>query len=158
MSNSSILTIDNHLTSLRNKCETINQLEWKSLKSLVEIMKRAVKETDGVGIAAPQIGCFKNMFLFKTSKNHFELAINPVILSYSKELITIEERCLSCPNVLVKVPRSKYITVSYKNSLWQQKNKKLRDISAIIFQHEFEHLQGKLIIDYLDNYINGESK
>ena len=58
----------------------------------------------------------------------------------------------------MKVPRSKYITVSYKNSLWQQKNKKLRDISAIIFQHEFEHLQGKLIIDYLDNYINGELK
>ncbi len=142
-----ILTIDNFNDDLHQVSSPVLKSEWISLKPNVSIMKELCLQKNGIGLAAPQINIFKQFFIMKTSPNHFELIINPSIISQSKDLEVIEEGCLSCPGLTIKKNRYKEIKVSYFNSLWTQKFKTLRGLESIIFQHEYDHLKGVLITD-----------
>ncbi len=144
-----ILSNDIYSEVLHTISTPVLKSEWVSLKKSVPFMKELTDAANGVGLAAPQIGILKNFFIFKTSINHYELVINPEIIRRSSETIEVEEGCLSCPDIQVKMKRNKEIKVSYFNSLWTLKTKTLRGSDAIIFQHEFDHLKGKLISDNL---------
>ena len=83
-----------------------------------------------------------------------EVMINPTITQRSKALKTTEEGCLSIPNVYGDVTRPKTVTVQYTDIHGKQKTKKLEGFSAVIVQHEVDHLDGILFVDKVVGPLN----
>ncbi|WGH26028.1 MAG: peptide deformylase [Candidatus Shikimatogenerans bostrichidophilus] len=102
----------------------------------------------GIGLSAPQIGININLFIIGFN-NIKKIFINSKIIKYSKKKILSKEGCLSLPKININICRKKNIYVKYYNHKWEKKKKKIYDILSIIFQHEYDHIKGKLIIDYL---------
>lgn len=115
------------------------QIEMRDLaKEMVEIMNK----NNGVGLAANQIGVNKQIFVLRGIEENLAI-INPRIVSHDVESIELEEGCLSYPGLSPKVTRPKTIRVRYANLLGQVSTHNYGGMTARIFQHEFEHLQGK---------------
>ncbi len=135
---------------LRRKNEDIKQVTPEVVK-LVNDMLETMYAYKGVGLAAPQVGVNKNLVVVDvgdvSGKHELVVLINPVLLS--KEGIEImEEGCLSCPRVSVKVKRAKKTVVQAIN---QKGEKIIREDSGFLaraIQHEMDHLKGKLIVDF----------
>lgn len=128
-----------------------------TLIRLIDRMYATVTDTNsqGVGIAAPQVGILKNVIWvqrFDKPNEPFEYYINPKILKYSELKQTRREGCLSIPDIIDTLDiRSYSILVQYDN--FEQKGiyEMIEGFTAIIFQHEIDHLNGKLFIDYIKN-------
>ena len=118
-------------------------------KDLIDTMYDA----DGVGLAAPQIGINKRIFVMDCSSENEEkdcrVVINPEIEQTSEELGSYKEGCLSIPGITEEISRPKVIKVLYQdiNGVLQQNT--YDDLWSICFQHELDHLNGKLFIDHL---------
>ena len=135
--------------------------------SLFETMKRF----EGIGLAAPQIGLSKRIFIIDTTPLKIDdpsveiirkVFINPVIKEYSPEKTDFNEGCLSIPGIYETVERPERIKVSYQDINMELVEKELTGIEARIFQHEFDHLVGILFTDRLSPMrkmlINGKLK
>ncbi len=113
---------------------------------LIEEMKRILHENEGVGLAAPQIRVSERVIVIDTGKESFSL-LNPKITEESEEKITTKEGCLSLRGIWLDVTRSKRVKVEAEN----QKGEKIvidaEGFLAVVFQHEIDHLNGKLFID-----------
>lgn len=109
----------------------------------------------GVGIAAPQVGISKNIIWvqrFDKVNFPFEVYINPEITYYSEEKQPCREGCLSIPNRSDTLEvRAKEIEIEYLNRQGEFKTEKVSDFTAVIFQHEIDHLNGTLYTDYISN-------
>ena len=116
-------------------------------RMLIGAMFETMKAHKGVGLAAPQVGINEQIFVVDTGHEAFAV-INPKILKSFGHEVT-EEGCLSIPNVNVDVRRAKAIEVEFLDEHNQLVIAQLKGLPAKIFQHEYDHLQGKLIIDYL---------
>lgn len=107
----------------------------------------------GVGIAAPQVGVLKNIiWIQRFDKNNlpFEVYLNPKISLYSNETQTLKEGCLSIPNrTEVLSSRSQTITIEYDTMEGNNKTEIVDGFTAVIFQHEIDHLNGILYLDHL---------
>ena len=129
--------------------ETIDSEVKETAKDLVDTMYSA----EGVGLAAPQIGINKRIFVMdcndEQGKKEYLIAINPEILSFSEDLKTYKEGCLSIPEITEEVVRPEKVIVSYEDLSGKLKTEKLEGLWATCFQHELDHLNGKLFIDYL---------
>jgi len=101
----------------------------------------------GIGLAAPQIGILKNLVVADIGEGPVRLA-NPVILE-AKGKEKIEEGCLSIPGISVIINRPRKIIVSGLNEEGKTIEFKAQGLLARVLQHEIDHLNGKLIIDYL---------
>lgn len=112
---------------------------------LVDQMTLIMKANRGIGLAAPQVGIGKSIFLIDHG-DHIEPYINPVLTRAEGEEIG-EEGCLSFPNLWLKVKRYKGIEVSYKGIDGMGKSAFLTDLPARVFQHEFDHLKGVCFIE-----------
>lgn len=144
---------------LRQKSKDIRIAKAKDLKYLIERMKITLEVENGVGIAAPQVGIGRNIFLFvRIDKPDYpvEVAINPVITAHSEEMICFEgDGCLSVPDMSGDSYRYAWIDVEYYNENLEKVQERLSgssrggDFTGVIFQHEFDHLQGVLFIDRL---------
>lgn len=131
----------------------------KDISMLVSRLKATLKQEEGVGIAAPQVGIARNLFLFmRTDKpgEPVEVVINPVIKNYSTDMVCFEkDGCLSIPGVWGNSKRYAWIEVEYYNEEGNRITEKLTghsrsdDFVSVIFQHEYDHLQGILFIDKL---------
>ncbi len=135
---------------LRLKSEPIKELTPEIL-SFIDDLIFTMYEKDGVGLAAPQVGVSKRVFVCdpeysKTDKKNPIVIINPEIISYSDEQDG-EEGCLSLPNIFEKVTRFKNIKISYRDLKWNQKTLETTDLFSVIIQHENDHLDGILFID-----------
>ncbi|MFN3301567.1 MAG: peptide deformylase [Patescibacteria group bacterium] len=131
---------------LRKKCKKIKVFDEK-IKKLAKNMLETLKTVKGLGLAAPQVG--ENLSLFVVNFGGKSMAfINPKIIKRKGEE-EMEEGCLSFPGLFVKIKRSKMIEVKVQNLDGEKMILKLEGISARIFQHEIDHLKGKLFIDYL---------
>lgn len=119
----------------------------KELQKVLKDMEATTLDADGLGIAAPQVNRSERMCIVKL-RGRFLPMVNPDITSYSKETEDAEEGCLSLPGIWVNVPRSVWIVVRYLDARGQQKELRLEHIDARIVQHEVDHLDGKLIVDY----------
>lgn len=120
-------------------------LEKENLKAFqkeVSRLKFAKTLADGVGLAANQIGIENSMFIYNNI-----VAINPQISWRSKETNLMTEKCLSLEEG-VDVYRNNVIVVNYFNLNFDPVELVLSDYDARVFQHEYDHLQGRLIIDY----------
>lgn len=157
-----VLKIDNVEDSLflRKKCSDVElSNDRNSVFLLIERLKTTMILQSGVGIAAPQVGIAKNIFIFTRldKVNHpIEVVINPRIVTYPKEKICFErDGCLSIPNINGNSIRYPWVEVEYTD----EKGNLIREtldgysrkgnFTGIIFQHEYDHLQGVLFIDKL---------
>lgn len=154
------ITEPNDNKILRSACKDIDFIKEKRLLHLlISRLKATMAAESGVGIAAPQVGISRNVFLFMRIDKvdrPVEVAINPKIISKPDETICFEgDGCLSIPDTRGNSIRYPWIEVAYINESGQQVREKLvgssrtDDFTAIIFQHEFDHLQGVLFTDKL---------
>lgn len=102
----------------------------------------------GAGIAAPQVGRTERVCIAMINGRAVPL-INPEIVRRSEEAETAEEGCLSLPDVWVQVPRSREIDLEYQDVKGKHRELTLSDFDARVVQHEVDHLDGILIVDYL---------
>lgn len=114
----------------------------------VKEMSETMYIDDGVGLAAPQIGISERFFMYDAGEK-LNVVINPEILERSVKTELGEEGCLSIPDIFEKVPRALKIKVKYLNRQSYEEIRELEGYEARVFQHEFDHLNGKLFIDYL---------
>ena len=125
------------------------------LHALLEDMKETMYASDGIGLAAIQIGVAKNVLIINLADEEGEQEpenlveiINPVILE-AHGSITYQEGCLSVPSVYEDVTRKEDIKVRYFDRHGVMVEKELNGLMAIAFQHELDHLQGHLFIEKL---------
>lgn len=114
----------------------------------------------GLGIAAPQVGILKNIIwvqrLDKEAEDlPFEVYLNPEIVEYSEEIQRSREGCLSIPNRRGNCIRSKWIVLEYDKMDGTHHQEKIADFTAVIFQHEVDHLKGILYLDHLAEHQAG---
>lgn len=127
-----------------------------SLKKLVENMFETMYEEHGIGLAATQVGEDKQLFVMDTDytqetpkEERTPIAIiNPKFVVKEGETCT-EEGCLSVPEFRAEVKRHSKITLQYQDVEGETHTMEATELPAICIQHEFDHLQGKLFIDYL---------
>jgi len=136
---------------LRSQAEPVEKIT-PEIRELIRKMKKIMKTNNGVGLAAPQIGVNKQIFvaelLYEGEEDGiFYAAVNPKITNVSKEKEKLEEGCLSLPKLYGEVPRAKKIQVEYLNEMGKKKRLKASGLLARIFQHEIDHLNGGLFID-----------
>jgi len=125
--------------------EDFNSDIAKMLNDMADIMYA----NRGIGLAAPQVGLGLRVLVVDTGDGIVNY-INPVIEDASKEKSKLEEGCLSFPDVTVNIVRPKKITVRARDAGGKFFIKTLNGLEAKAIQHELDHLNGKLIIDYLD--------
>lgn len=140
--------IKNPSPLLREKSEEINleKIKTNELKELCADMIKTMKEEDGKGLAAPQIGENIRLITINT-KDGPKIMINPKItkMSWAKEWS--EEGCLSVPGFYGKVRRNKKINCIYFDKKGQKTKIQAQGLLAFVIQHETDHLDGILFID-----------
>jgi len=141
-----ILTLGNDV--LRKKCTSVVEFD-KKLEDLVVAMIDTMHYGDGIGLAGPQVGVEKRLFVCHLPDNEPRVFVNPEIIGTSQEIIPYEEGCLSIPGVYSEVMRPRAVTVQ----AWTLKGKPFKidaeGILARVIQHEIDHLKGVLFIDHL---------
>lgn len=152
-----VYTINNpeDTSTLRAKSRELSHEEILSdnYKLLSRRMIKTVSDSihDGVGIAAPQVGINRRMIVvqrFDKPGTPFEVFPNIYIREYSKDTILSEEGCLSVPGKSGKTVRSRWVVVSYTNPLTMlPQTDTIKGFTAIIFQHETDHLNGVIYTD-----------
>jgi peptide deformylase len=134
---------------LRQKAQPIDDF-GEELQSLIDDMVRIMYAEDGAGLAGPQIGVSKRIFVGDdNSGDGWRVYINPEILELSEEKEVAEEGCLSVPDIFENVERAKTIKVRYNDREGNVHEENLSSYKARIFQHETDHLNGTLFIDHL---------
>lgn len=129
------------------------------LKQFVNRLYATVRDSIslGVGIAAPQVGISKNIIWvqrFDKENMPFEVYLNPVITNYSEEKQTQREGCLSIPNRTETLnTRAFSIVIEYDTMQAEHKTEIVEGFTAIIFQHEIDHLNGILYLDHLNKEV-----
>lgn len=115
-------------------------------RKLLSEMARLMYEVSGVGLAAPQIGIGECLIVVDAGSGLYKL-INPRIVKKEGAQST-EEGCLSVPGVSVKVERAKKVVVEALDEESKKVTIEAEDLLACVFQHELDHLNGRLIVDY----------
>ena len=145
-----ILTEPNKL--LRQVSKTVDKVT-KEEQILMDDMLATMYKANGIGLAAIQIGVPKRIIVMDISKNDQEnnpmYFVNPVFKNKNKEFSTYEEGCLSVPNQFAEVDRPATCEVEYLDYYGKKKILKANDLLATCIQHEMDHLEGILFIDYL---------
>ena len=131
---------------LRAKAEPVQQMD-KEIDDLIHHMANVMYLDDGVGLAAPQVGISKRVIVLDIGDG-LKSVLNPEIIEKSKEEENIEEGCLSLPEIRVDVSRPFRIVVQGRNENDKQIQVEADGLLARVLQHEIDHLNGILIIDF----------
>ena len=136
------------LRQISKPVSSVGNQERKLMDDMLETMYAA----NGIGLAAIQIGVPKRIIVVDISKDGKKnpmYFVNPKIKNKHKEKSTYEEGCLSVPNYFAEVDRPKYCEVEYLDYQGENKILKAEGLLATCIQHEMDHLEGVLFIDYL---------
>lgn len=142
---------------LRKETEEI-ATDYPNLQELIQNMYETMQNADGVGLAAPQIGLAIRLFVvdlnglkedFPEYEGFLHAYINPEIIEESDETENMEEGCLSVPGIHENVRRPKSIHATWLDENLQEHDEWIEGFAARVFQHEYDHLEGKLFIDHL---------
>ncbi len=137
--------------ALRMPARDVTEFD-EELVQLVERMQILMRDAQGVGLAATQLGLLRRVFVFQADEDSpLEAVVNPRLVDPSEEKETDEEGCLSLPEVRVPVERSLRIVVEGKDPSGGDVRHELEGLSARVVQHEVDHLDGVLIIDRTDD-------
>ena len=145
-----IITVPNELLKkTSDPIEKVGDNEKRLVKDLFETMYNS----NGIGLAAVQVGILKRILVIdvstKEEKKNPMCFINPVIKKISDEKSVYEEGCLSIPDTFIEIERPKLCDVEYINIEGKLKYIKCDGLLSTCLQHEINHLDGKLIIDHL---------
>ncbi len=140
---------------LREKANPIKMVDdelIENIRDMVETMRYA----NGIGLAANQVGLNKKIFVIdlKGAEDYADfkplVVINPEIIAYSDEIVTMEEGCLSLPNLRADVERSEIIKIKYLDTDEEEQELEADALLARVILHEYDHLIGKMIPDRVD--------
>ncbi|MCQ8119155.1 peptide deformylase [Methylomonas methanica] len=149
----SILTIlefpDKRLRTVAAEVDTVDD----GIKTLVDNMIETMYAAKGVGLAATQVNVHKRVIVMDVSENKDEpiCLINPQIIERDG-VEESEEGCLSVPGFFEKVSRAEHIKVKALNRDGESFELEARELLAVCIQHEMDHLEGKLFVDYLSAF------
>jgi len=141
------------------------EAEKHDVLSYIEQMTVLMYEKKGIGLAANQVGILKRFFIVDIDQESKEddegnliehipgkllVYINPIITPFGEQIAS-EEGCLSVPGVYECVKRYSKVKISYYDINFEKKSEELEGLLAIVVQHEYDHLEGKLFIDRLSS-------
>ncbi len=129
---------------LRKKCREVEKFDDK-LHTLLDDMAQTMYKADGVGLAGPQVGILRRVFVVDVGEGLYEM-INPKIIA-KKGKQTGNEGCLSCPHTFGDVTRPNYVKVEYFDRNGQKQTVEATELFARAICHENDHLDGTLFID-----------
>ncbi|MCX7917748.1 MAG: peptide deformylase [bacterium] len=132
---------------LRKKAEEVKEIDEK-IDKLIKSMKQTLIYVKGLGISAPQIGVSKRIFIaYDKEKENYLTIINPEVIEIEGREIDLEG-CLSFPEIYFSISRAKKILLKGLNEKGKEILVEGENLLARCFQHEIDHLNGILIIDY----------
>lgn len=140
---------------LRKATEDIAEGEM-DVKQLVADMWETLAAAEGCGLAAPQVGLSKRLFIvdgtesaedYPECKDFKKVYINPQIIEESEETVSFAEGCLSLPGIWENVVRPETITIKYQDIDFQEHTETLSGFAARIVQHEYDHLEAHVFTD-----------
>ncbi|MGK7904348.1 MAG: peptide deformylase [Hormoscilla sp.] len=143
---------------LRQQARPIENIE--SVQKLIDELMATAAASNGVGIAAPQVGQSYRLLIVASRptlryvnapKMEPTAMINPRIIAHSDEIVKDWEGCLSIPGIRGLVPRYQAIEVEYTTRDDRVERRELTDFVARIFQHEYDHLEGLVFLDRLES-------
>jgi peptide deformylase len=140
---------------LRQRAKEIDK--GTDLRALIADMVDTMHAASGIGLAAPQVGKSIRLFVVDGSgledepemENFKKAFINPVILEETGTPWEFEEGCLSIPNIREKISRKEKLKVRYYDEDWNLHEEEYDGMKARIIQHEYDHIEGKMFVDYL---------
>jgi len=141
---------------LREVCEPVDTFD-DDLREFAESMIETMREEQGIGLAAPQVGSRTRLIVALQMKDVDDIdappiiLVNPRVMSRSRETWTFDEGCLSIPGVSAPVIRPKEVEVEYQDLNGERKTVKDDHIFGRIMLHEIDHLNGVLFVDYLSS-------
>ncbi len=143
---------------LRTVAEEVSQVD-DNIRILVDDMLETMYAAKGVGLAATQVNVHKRIIVMDVSeeKNEPLCLINPEIIQ-KDGVEESEEGCLSVPGFFEKVSRAEHIKIKALNRDGESYELEARDLLAVCIQHEMDHLEGKLFVDYLSAFKRGRIK
>jgi len=152
-------TVDEEARLLRRPADDLPvPFDARAKKDIATLINAFMKRDDALGLAAPQIGISKKIVIFKNknfdikgapkSKDDYDVLVNPRITQIRGDFETMNEGCLSCPDINVEVSRATEIKVRAYDQDGRKVNKRYTGFLARIVQHEVDHLEGRLIIDH----------
>jgi len=145
---------------LRRQAETVDDFNDPKFQQLINTLHEMMLTANGVGIAAPQVGISRQIVIIASRPtarypNAPEMQpvemINPAFKVLDDTLRKDWEGCLSVPGIRAQVPRYQSIQVSYQTRQGEFREQMLEDFPARVFQHEFDHLQGLVFLDRVEN-------
>lgn len=140
---------------LRKVAEEIDQ-DYPDLEKFISDMFETMYASDGIGLAAPQVNRSIRLFIIDGTPygdkmpdmaDFKRIFINPYILEESGEDVSMDEGCLSIPNIREDVVRPSEIIIEYYDENWELKEEKYTGFAARVIQHEYDHLEGILFTD-----------
>jgi len=134
---------------LRKKAAPIERVD-DAVRTLADDMLETMYDAPGIGLAATQVNVHQRMLVADVSQDKSEgyVLINPVILEKDGVTVT-EEGCLSVPGYYEEVERAEHIRVKFLNRDGEETELEIEGLLAVCIQHEIDHLDGKLFVDYL---------
>ena len=143
---------------LRQEAEEIDK-DYPELEQLIKNMYETLERSEGIGLAAPQVGLPIRLVVINLDvisddlpeyKGYIKTFINPYIEEYDEtEQDVMEEGCLSLPGIHEKVKRPTRIRVTYQDEQFQEHDEWVTGYLARVMQHEFDHLDGVVFTDHL---------
>ena len=146
---------------LKKKADEIDE-NYPNLKELIENMFETMYASNGVGIAAPQIGKSIRLFVIDASavaegddgdpscEDFKRVFINPIIFEESGTEWSCEEGCLSIPKIREDVKRKPNLKIEYYDENWELYEEELEGFAARVVQHEYDHIEGILFTDRIN--------
>ncbi len=134
---------------LRKKAALVEAVD-EPLRQLIDDMFETMYEAPGIGLAATQVDVHRRLLVADVSqeKNERQILINPEILEKDGATVT-EEGCLSVPGYFEEVERAEHIKVRYLDRDGNEQESEFEGLLAVCVQHEMDHLEGRLFVDYL---------
>jgi peptide deformylase len=144
---------------LKKVAEEIDK-DYPGLEQLIADMFETMYESDGIGLAAPQVNRSIRLFIvdgtpyadkIPETADFKKIFINPYILSTKGSDVVIDEGCLSIPNIREDVTRKDEITIEYYDEKWELKEETYTGFPARVIQHEYDHLEGILFVERISS-------
>ena len=141
-----IITLGNEL--LRQKAEKITTIDEETVKLAKNMLEILIRDK-GIGLAGPQIGVMKRIFVVAVQGDEPRVFINPSILETSHKTVKFEEGCLSIPGIYTNVTRSESIKIQAWNIKGRPFTLETTGLLARVILHEYDHLEGVLFLDHV---------
>jgi peptide deformylase len=131
---------------LRMEARPVEEFD-QDLLGLVDRMKELMKDANGVGLAANQVGVLRRVFVFSPEDDVVAVLVNPELVRKSDEVDVDDEGCLSMQGIAIPVTRPVSVRIEGRDERGKEVGFDLEGLPARIAQHELDHLDGTLILD-----------